>query len=79
MKVTWGDSVRVSASAPDELRPGSPAEVVGVTRAETSVLAARFRVPVGTEVYTVEFSDGSSLEIPEDLLEHTDVPDKQPS
>ena len=66
--VTWGDSIRVLAHAPSRFRPGSYASVVGVVTTgerEQKVLSE----PRGTRMLTVEFDDGSSIEIPERLVE----------
>jgi hypothetical protein len=56
-KFTWGDSVRIAEAAPASVRPGSAAEVVGVTEHHPSGI-----------VYTVEFEDGSDAEVHEDHL-----------
>jgi len=55
-KFTWGDSIRVTATAPAEFRPGSYAAVVGVREPDSTVRWYR---------YTIEYSDGSSVEIAE--------------
>lgn len=66
--VTWGDSIRVLAHAPSRFRPGSYASVAGVfTIGEREEKA--FSEPRGTRMLTVEFDDGSSIEIPERLVE----------
>lgn len=68
---TYGDAVRIAATAPVEQRPGSIASVCGMRT-----------VPVGTadggqhpenassdtRLYLVEFADGSSVEIAEEYL-----------
>jgi hypothetical protein len=59
---TWGDTVVVAASAPPDMRPGDKGWVVGMIER-----------PEGTE-YTVEFGDGSSVEIPESRLTAGDIP-----
>ena len=69
MQYTWGDVVTVKASAPARFRPGSTASVVALTLLETPKLAERLEVAMGTEVFTVEFGDGTAIEIPGDLLE----------
>lgn len=56
-KYDWGDTVQVSRDAPQEQRPGAIASVCGITQSNEGVL-----------LYLVEFSDGSSVEIPEDLI-----------
>jgi len=63
-KYTWGDSVRV-VSPHNELFPSDSGEVVGLWEVETEENAAFWGYPVGTVIYTVEFSDGSSAEVPD--------------
>jgi hypothetical protein len=64
-KFTQGDSVRIAEDAPASLRPGSLAEVAGVSERHQ-----------GHGLYTVEFSDGSDAEIGEEhlipLVSHND-------
>lgn len=56
LKFTWGDLIRVSSSAPEECRPREWGAICGVP------------LP-SKDTYTVEFGDGSSMEIPEKFLE----------
>lgn len=65
----WGDSVIVKAAARPEWRPGDRAEVCGVRQVETLEVAAVFGVPVGAQLLLIEFADGSSVEVPEMVLE----------
>lgn len=57
----WGETVRVLVSAPDSVRPGQLADVVG------------FRVVPGPEgertLCTIEFGDGRDVEVEVTLLE----------
>jgi hypothetical protein len=66
-KFTWGDSVRIAKNAPANVRPGSPAEVVGVSEQHErrGSYLGEFRSGV---VYTVEFGDGTDAEVHEDHL-----------
>jgi hypothetical protein len=57
MRITWGDSVRVKAEAPAELRPGDIGAVVAITGEGAHV------------VYTIEFGDGTDSQIAEHFLE----------
>jgi hypothetical protein len=66
---TWGDTVRVKHDAPTAMRPGALASVCGSRTAETTDQANHFGCAIGTTLLLVEFSDGSSLELPEALLE----------
>ena len=65
-KFTWGDSVRVRATAPSEFRPGAYAAVCALTEPDASR---------PEHFYTVEFDDGSSVHIAESLL----TPDESPA
>jgi hypothetical protein len=53
----WGEAVRVATTAPNEMRPGQICSVCGM------------RALNGINLYLVEFSNGESLEIPEQHLE----------
>jgi len=56
-KYDWGQTVRVIASAPKEMRPGELCSVCGI------------RALDGDNLYLVEFSEGDAIEIPERGLE----------
>lgn len=68
----WGDAVKVVSNAPPEYHPAHEGSVCGIRVIETANVADKFSEPVGTHLYLVEFSDGSSIEIPERLL--TSIP-----
>jgi hypothetical protein len=65
-KFTYDDIVMVLDSASPELRPGHKAWVVGVFEIHPGKWFDRF--PEGV-VYTIEFEDGSAIEIHESNLE----------
>jgi hypothetical protein len=65
-KFNHGDPVQVRAEANGEFRPGAEAWIVGVFAARPGPYFDKF--PEGV-VYTIEFEDGSSLEIHEKDLE----------
>lgn len=60
---TWGDAVRVKASAPVSMRPGAIAAVVGIRDVETPAQATQFETPIGSKIYVIEFSDGDAIEL----------------
>lgn len=62
----YDDVVKVRQGAIVDLRPGSKAWVVGVFQTRPGPFFDKF--PHGT-VYTIEFEDGSSLEVHENDLE----------
>jgi len=68
-----GDTVRVRVDAREAARPGSLASVLGQRTVETSDEAILGRVPVGTTLFHIAFSDGESADLPRSLLDHTDI------
>ncbi|MFT3777051.1 MAG: hypothetical protein QM772_02030 [Ottowia sp.] len=68
-KFYYDDIVRVSKSAPLELRPGAIAWVVGIFFDRIGDYIKKF--PEGI-VYTIEYDDGNSNEIHEDYLDAYD-------
>jgi hypothetical protein len=68
-KFTWGDSVKLKKVDEKGVMSKVDAEVVGFTIVETEQQSQHFNVPMGHVFYTVEFSDGSSEFVSEDLLE----------
>jgi hypothetical protein len=71
MRLTWGTTVSVRVGEPPQHRPGERAEVVGITEANAH-LAAKYEVPLGTPLYTIEFGDGTDIELPGTALEVVD-------
>ena len=67
-RFTYDDTVKVSSSATTELRPGALASVVATSLREERSADFLKRFPIGV-VYTIEFEDGSSVHIQEDLVE----------
>jgi len=67
-KFTWGDTVRVVESPPREYQPGQYAAVCGLREVKDEQEAAAAGFPLGCLLYTVEFDDGSSVEVPEQFL-----------
>ena len=65
-KFTYDDIVNTVDEAPAEYRPGRKAWVVGVFEDRLGSYFSKF--PDGV-IYSIEFEDGSSLEIHESLLE----------
>jgi hypothetical protein len=70
-RFTWGDTVRVAEKQGLHLawRPGSLGAICGLRKIETERQASSSSLELGTILYTVEFEDGESVEIPGDLLE----------
>jgi hypothetical protein len=66
-KFTWHNSVQIQGGAPADLRPGSPASIVGVVEKGERQGSYFDCFPEGV-ICTVEFEDGSSVEVHEDHL-----------
>lgn len=73
-RFTWGDSVRVvkADGICIDWRPGSLGSICGLRTIENEKGALSSSFTVGTIVYTVEFADGESQQIPEEALESVD-------
>lgn len=68
-KFTWGDSVVIAKNAPPNLHPGEFASVCGFYKISSEENAKGFQCKVGDWIYTVEFLDGSDIQIAELYLE----------
>lgn len=66
---TWGDTVRIRSDAPSGMGPGLLAAVCGIREVENEDQARQVGRPIGATLLLVELGDGSSFEIPEDLVE----------
>lgn len=65
-KFTYDDIVRVSDKAPVKIRPGERAWVVGVFVDRLGGYFEQF--PPGI-IYSIEFEDGSAIEVHESMLD----------
>ncbi|HTR55612.1 MAG TPA: hypothetical protein VMJ10_33275 [Kofleriaceae bacterium] len=68
-----GDTVRVRSEAHQAARPGSLASVRRVRTVEAGEDALVERVPVGTKLFHVAFSDGETADVPGSLLDHIGI------
>jgi hypothetical protein len=66
-KFTWGDTVKVVDNAPPTAKPGSIVSIVGVHDGASRSGEYFDRFPEGT-VYSIEYDDGSSIEVPESAI-----------
>lgn len=62
MKYTWGDSAIHKTT-------NKACAVAGITPVDTEEQSKHFKAAVGSVLYTVEFTDGTDLLVPEDRLE----------
>lgn len=67
---TWKDLVVVADHAPTSQRPGATASIVGISRQYERSGTYLEEFPTGN-VYTVEFDDGASIDVPEGMLHAT--------
>jgi hypothetical protein len=67
---TWDDLVVVAEHAPPSQRPGAIASIVGISRQYERSGTYLEEFPTGN-VYTVEFDDGSSVDVPQGMLRST--------
>ena len=68
-KFTWGDTIRVKQNAPPKFEAGKIGSVCSVNLIETDVHANHTGAEVGEYSHTVEWIDGSDIEIPAKWLE----------
>lgn len=68
-KFTWGDPVIISIKAPSQYYPGEFASVCGFYKISSPESAKEFECKIGEWIYTVEFSNGSDIQIAELYLE----------
>ena len=67
-KFDWGETVEVDEKAPTEFHPEEIGEVCGIHKVESHNQSFAFNRPIGTVVYTIEFANGGSVEVPEEFL-----------
>ena len=65
---TWNDLIVVKSNAPLCYCPEKIAVICGMEQVKSEKLAGEFNVKIGEWIYTLEFGDGSSIEVPEFYL-----------
>jgi hypothetical protein len=71
---TWNDFVVIKKEVSLELHPGKIAVVCGMSKIECEKTAKEYQSQLGDWVYTVEFGDGSDIQIAGCFLEkHEEV------
>lgn len=68
-KFTWGDSVIIRKNSPTKFHPGGFASVCGFHKVQSKETAKELECKIGDWVYTVEFGDGSDIQVPESYLD----------
>jgi hypothetical protein len=66
---TWGETVKIANDAPKEYKPGELAEICSMWEIETDANSRIRGEPVGTIIYSIEFGDGTIIELPDRYLE----------
>ncbi len=66
---TWNDLVVIKPNAPSSYFPGQIAVVCGIEQVKSEKLSRDYDIDIGDWLYTVEFGDGSSTEVPEHYLD----------
>ena len=66
---SWNDLVIVKSEAPSSYFPGEIAVICGIEKIKSDKLCHEFSLNLGDWLYTIEFGDGSSTEVPEIYLE----------
>ena len=61
---TYGDAVRVKSCAPGRYNPGAVGTMISMFESPSKAFEEKTGVPVGEMAFGVEFSDGTSLEMP---------------
>ena len=67
-KFTWGDSIVITKNAPSNFHPGEFASVCGFYKTISEESTKKFQSKIGDWIYTVEFPDGSDIQIAEIYL-----------
>ena len=68
-KFTWGDVAVIKDNAPPHLHPGEIVAICSVLKINLEDVKEDPTLVEPTWLYTVEFGDGSSIEVPEFYLE----------
>ena len=66
--LTWGDMVRVVEQAPTHYHPGGVGSLCGFFEIESVDVAKARGLRMGDVLCLVEFGDGTTVEIPRQLL-----------
>lgn len=68
-KYTWNDLVMIKKGAPVQFHPGEIGVICGMSKIKFEDVAKKYHSALGNWVYTVEFGDGSDIQVPEIYLE----------
>lgn len=68
-KFTWGDPIVIAKHAPSRFHPGEYASVCGFYKILSEEASKAYECNVGDWIYTVEFQEGSDIQVAECYLE----------
>lgn len=68
-KYTWNDLVIIKKEAPAKFHPGEIGVVCGMSKIQFEEVANKYGSQVGDWICTVEFGDGSDMQVPKNYLE----------
>lgn len=68
-KFTWGQTVQVKKEAPKCFHPSEIASICGITKIKFDAMAQKYNSNIGDWLYTIEFTGGTDMQIPECYLE----------
>ena len=68
-KYTWNDYVIIKKNAPEKFHPGKSGVVCGVSKIKFEEIANKYQSKIGDWIYTIEFEDGSDIQIAGCFLE----------
>jgi hypothetical protein len=68
-KYTWNDVVTIKKEVPVEFHPGEIGVICGMSQIKFEDVGKKYHSKLGNWIYTVEFSGGSDIQIPEIYLE----------
>jgi len=68
-KYTWNDYVYIKNNAPELFHPGEIGVICGMSKIKFEETAKKYHSKIGDWIYTIEFGDGSDIQVPEIYLE----------
>jgi len=69
-KFTWNDVVMVKNNTPELFHPGEIGVICGMSKIKFEEIAKKYHSKVGDWIYTVEFGDGSDIQVAGRFLEN---------
>jgi hypothetical protein len=68
-RYTWNDFVLIKGDAPVQFHPGEIGVICGMSKIQFVEVAKKYHSEVGRWIYTVEFGNGSDIQVSEAYLE----------